>query len=456
MAVWSTIDYGEIAQRERIDAEYFQPAHLEYERRLARLSCETLGSLGFVTDGIHASPDIVEEEGIRYLSAKCVKDNDFSIGDALQISLRQDAQNTRTRLREGDLLITTVGTIGNAAVVPPELLPANIDRHLGLIRIRPDAPVDAYFVATFLNSEFGRFQSLREATGNVQLNLFIEKIKALKVPVLSVAADVSGRTRNAYQLRRKALNLIATAEGLVASTLGLSHVDISPGLLYVRSFSDLQAAGRFGSEYFMPCKQRVLDALANNLSRPLGDLFCSVRELFDPAGANRSLRVRNFDLTDALAPVLDDRKETIPEIEVGSTKKRFQAGDVVISRLRSYLREIALVRTSSTVPAIGSSEFIVLRPRDGDQKGKLSPEALFVYLRSLPVQTVLKWSQDGSQHPRFDERDLLAIPVPDAVVRIAPKIDVLVNEALAARAQATQCLDEAKATIERAVLSGAA
>src|SRR5438045_1721280 len=174
MGVWSIVRLDELGRRQRFDAEYFQPTYLSLEQSLNKVPCLTLGSLGLVTDGIHASPDVVDENGVRYLSAKCVKDNEFLVDDTLQITRQQDSANRRTQLREGDLLITTVGTIGNAAVVVPEILPANIDRHLGLIRIRAGAQVDAFFVATLLNSRVGRFQSLREATGNVQLNLFIE------------------------------------------------------------------------------------------------------------------------------------------------------------------------------------------------------------------------------------------------------------------------------------------
>jgi hypothetical protein len=75
-----------------------------------------------------------------------------------------------------------------------------------------------------------------------------------------------------------------------------------------------------------------------------------VRLLFDPRDARGDEEVRNFDLTDALDPVLDDRLEPMPAAEVGSTKKHFRDGDLVISRLRSYLREIALVRTSPSSP----------------------------------------------------------------------------------------------------------
>ena len=58
-----------------------------------------------------------------------------------------------------------------------------MDRHVGIIRIRKDAEVDPFYLAAFFNCSYGRFQTWRESTGNVQLNLFIEKINELLVPI---------------------------------------------------------------------------------------------------------------------------------------------------------------------------------------------------------------------------------------------------------------------------------
>ena len=120
---------------------------------------------------------------------------------------------------------------------------------------------------------------------------------------------------------------------------------------------------------------------------------------------------------------------------IRSTKKLFRYGDLVISRLRSYLKEIAIVRCSPSDLCVGSSEFVVLRP----QSGECSVSLLMVYLRSPLVQTVLAWSQDGSNHPRFDEHDLLAIPLPDRVADIQPEIDRLIDESVKSR-QATKAV----------------
>jgi hypothetical protein len=114
------------------------------------------------------------------------------------------------------------------------------------------------------------------------------------------------------------------------------------------------------------------------------------------------------------------------------------------------LKEIAVVRTSDESLAVGSSEFIVLRPQR-NAEWKLSSEALTVFLRSIPVQTILKWSQDGSNHPRFGDQALLEIPVPRVVINLAPTLEKAVSASIAAREQARLMLDRAKRSVEMAI-----
>ena len=76
---------------------------------------------------------------------------------------------------------------------------------------------------------------------------------------------------------------------------------------------------------------------------------------------------------------------------------------------------------------------------------------LMIFLRSAPVQTILKWCQDGSQHPRFSERDLLAIPVPDAVADASAGIEAMVRSAFNARARSRALLAAAKRAVEIAI-----
>ena len=113
-----------------------------------------------------------------------------------------------------------MGTIGNAAVVTANMLPSNADRHVGIVRLK-NKKFNVFYLSTFLNSKYGRFQTLRESTGNVQLNLFIEKIEELLIPDIESAQKIGGMTEEAVKLLENSCNLYLKAENLLLEELGL-------------------------------------------------------------------------------------------------------------------------------------------------------------------------------------------------------------------------------------------
>ena len=93
----------------------------------------------------------------------------------------------------------------------------------------------------------------------------------------------------------------------------------------------------------------------------------------------------------------------------------FQIGDVLISRLRPYLRQVAYV--DRTIPVLSeaallcSTEFFVLRSVDQQSIAFLVP-----FLLSVQVQRVLAASQEGGHHPRVRESTLLTLPLPSSLL----------------------------------------
>jgi hypothetical protein len=111
-----------------------------------------------------------------------------------------------------------------------------------------------------------------------------------------------------------------------------------------------------------------------------------------------------------------------------SAKRSLAPGDVIISRLRPYLRQVAYVDAGLFALAPGgnavvaSTEFYVLRARDGRELAGLVP-----FLLSAPVQRALSAGQEGGHHPRFARELLLELPVPREV------LDDLDRQALSVR-----------------------
>lgn len=93
--------------------------------------------------------------------------------------------------------------------------------------------------------------------------------------------------------------------------------------------------------------------------------------------------------------------------KIGSTKKLVKNGDIIISRLRPYLQQIAAICEDNPKDLALSTEFYVLRSRNKESVLYLIP-----YLFSDLIQKALNNSVEGNQHPRFDEDSLLNLPIP--------------------------------------------
>ncbi len=272
----------------------------------------------------------------------------------------------------------------------------------------------------------------------------------LPIPQFSERFDkgIATHVRRAYQLREESAKQIAQAESSLLHTLGLKNWHAPESLSYVRNSGQAFAAERFDAEYFHPAKTEALAKLNTLSDCTVGDLFNSVREMWQPDEDTGPEAVRNYDLSDALSPFLDGTKEPSDRTAIASTKKMIRAGDLVVSRLRSYLKEIALVQSGGDVPMVASTEYIVLRPK---QSGDLPVEALMIFLRSALPQVVFKWSQDGSNHPRFDEKELLRLPLPRVLIQEANEYVTAVRSVISRRESATQLLAAAKRAVEIAI-----
>lgn len=182
------------------------------------------------------------------------------------------------------------------------------------------------------------------------------------------------------------------------------------------NYSDFHLGLDFDAEHYHPARLEAFKYLSATSSKRVGDSFAPVSEVGAPGGD-----VDVYDLTDALGCFLsgDGGRSS------ASSKKQTQSGDIIVSRLRSYLREICIIpkRGDAYAPYV-STEFIVLRPKCG-----LSAW-LLPFLLSKPVQDILTWSQTGNLHPRIHVSDLLGLPVPSGMEKIKATVSKMVNDAV--------------------------
>ena len=130
-----------------------------------------------------------------------------------------------------------------------------------------------------------------------------------------------------------------------------------------------------------------------------------------------------INTSDAMGGYLNINSEVNDSIN--SNKKILRKGDVIISSLRPYLRQVAYVDEDRKEILGASTEFFVIRARNNESIAYLVP-----FLLSQPAQLVFENSVEGSQHPRFKEEDVLNLKIPKNIYDERANISKRVIEAI--------------------------
>ena len=183
--------------------------------------------------------------------------------------------------------------------------------------------------------------------------------------------------------------------------------------------SQLEGGLRLDAEFYHPEKLEAMKRLSKFGVSTISENFRNVKETFNPDRHQLvTTPARVFDLSDVSSFLLEEGVKVEKADEVGSTKKIFRQDDVLISRLRPYLKEVSFVGFND-VQKLASTEFIVLRKR---KDSKFPPQVLFALLITDEVQKILFWSQGGTEHPRFSENLLMGLELPKLSEKIAESI----------------------------------
>lgn len=144
--------------------------------------------------------------------------------------------------------------------------------------------------------------------------------------------------------------------------------------------------------------------------RALSDIVQSISQTQTPPEAARFV----LDTGNAREGLLDITILGNPVTGRTSAKKMVADGDVIVSRLRPYLRQVALI-PPGTCDLLGvdrlycSTEFLVFRTKEAG----VDLAGLVAWLLSEPVQGMMSAAATGGHHPRINADLLLNSPVDD-------------------------------------------
>lgn len=193
-------------------------------------------------------------------------------------------------------------------------------------------------------------------------------------------------------------------------------------------------------EHYDPIKWR-----SRTSGLPLAELAQLVSDTISPSvfGSSPCLILDTSHATEGFINLARYSQESSSK---NSLKKKMQSGDVIISRLRPYLRQVALVDSgiprSDSQPVLCSTEFFVLRGKSEDADIAF----LVPFLLCNEVQQILAASQSGGHHPRFDAKTLLELRVPHGLIAQRTHLSNEVRKAVTAYRASEKGIANAKKT----------
>lgn len=430
----------------RIDAEFYKPQNQFLFDKLNRQTYQKLNRLAFITDGIHASPEVVDE-GVRYISAKCVKDNYWVLDNCISISNNQNHANPRTQLQVNDVIISTVGTIGNVAVVDNDVVPCNCDRHVGIVRIRDKGNLSPFYLSSFLNSKYGYFQSIREAAGNVQLNLYIRNIGNILVPRLgNQESKIAKLTQDGYTARKQSQSLYTQAQQLLEQELGLDKLTFEKPVGYEARFSEVSCALRNDAEFYNPYAKKISERIQTYENRKLGLDFLikngfpwQSAMFLDNNSGEPVVRIR--DIRPGAIEV-ENLTSIIPSYAQSNSFPKANKGDIVIGMDGLKYFYASILEESCYV----NQRVAHLTKKSG---GIISPEyATFIINSAIGQAQLLRDMTVATTVGHITNMNIRNLVIPYPSKSFHDKISTLVRDSIDKKKESKALLEQAKSRVE--------
>ena len=447
--IFNSITYDESAFIVRVDPKYYQlQEELKSFKSNSDVDMCNFGALILnITDGEHAGQTFVKN-GILFLKNSSIKDFDISVNDGFYITKRNHNRLARSAIKSGDILFTTIGHLGSAAIVPEEFCEANMNQNF--VKIQVDAKkINPYYVACFLNSKFARKQIKALLTGNIQSILTYPKIRNIKIVFPTDnkrQVAIANKYKEATKLSQDAENKIKKALSIFESHLKIDK-EAYPKMFNV-SCDDFCNVPMWTVKAHLPeyvqTEQKIID---NHRYVNLGKIT-TMRKGDEPGSDSYS---DYLDKTVSDVPFI--RTSDIYNYQIDLSPDNFvdnatykdlsqdvEVGDVIFTK-DGKIAECAMVTESDR--AVYQSGIAIIRINDYGKSIGLTQEYIFTAMicNKIGKYTADRYTVTASTIPHLKEHYIKEMKIPLLDESVILEITHLIK-------QAFTCIEEKKKLIQ--------
>lgn len=443
----------------RFDAEHYQKNYRSIIEKIQRKEYKKLSELikTPVITGHTPSMKIDRFYGgnVKFIKTDNLRENRISGEFNHTLTEEGNQEVARSTLKAGDIITTIIGAtydiVGRTSIIQKEILPANINQNIALIRPDNDL-INSDYLNIFLNTKYGRNLLYWQSRQTGQVNLNCREVERIYVPLFQTLESAIEKIVHAIEiLKIDVKSKYEQAETVLLETLDLADFEPSQEPVNIKNFSEsFGSSGRLDSEYYQIKYEQVVERIKSTNYDRLSNLV-KIKKSIEPGSAHYSdeglpfVRVADYDkfglstpnkyLTDEfcnenaeLIKKLKPKKETILFSKDGSVGTAYM------------LRKDADFITSGAI--------LHLTVKD---KTKIIPEYLTLALNSKLVQMQAERDAGGSiiLHWRVSEIENVVVPVIEFDKQ--REIADLVEESFKLKKQSEHLLEVAKTAVEMAI-----
>lgn len=438
----ANVSLKELNWETRLDAEYYRPEALFYLKSLEERKSVPISSVAkFVVGPFGSTVTVdkyVDDEDFSYVRNLDVKNFVINNPEA-HIPKELFEKLSRFQIKEGDLLVTVVGTLGKVAIARAKDIKSIFSCKSTIVRC---SEIDPYYLATYLNSKIGQTLLLRCKRGAIQEGLNLPDIKTLQVaiPSSSFQNKIREQVITAFSLDEKSIKKYQEAEQLLLREINLEEYKATGKNVSIRNLSDCVVSNRFDAEYW----QIDFDSIQNTIRKNKGG-FGTLEKLFDVSEKKVQIDPEKEYFYAELADV-SSSTGTVDNFTLLKGKELPSRGrmalknkDIIVSSVEGSLEKVALV-SSDAKNLLGSTGFFVLRQKEYE------PEVALILLKTKPIQALLKRQAQGTILTAIPKTSLARVLLP----RLNEKTQKTIKNIIS---QSHQQMQEAKDLLETAKLA---
>lgn len=411
----SIIQSSELEGATRLDAEHYQKEYITLRSRLVLIDSVPL--LNLISSNVVTghTPSMKKESfyggNINFIKTDNLRENQIIQDFNHSLTDTGNKQILRSSLKEKDVIVTIIGAtfdiIGRACLITKEILPANINQNIALIRV--NEKIFPEYLNIYLNTKFGRKYLYYLSRQTEQVNLCCREFEQLLVPLFSMnfQSQIKELLENANKLFTKSKTFYSQAEALFLKELSINDIDLSQESCYMINSVDTITAKRIDAEYYQPKYENII----NTIKKYPGGFslvkneFVQIKDSFpkDDTKFYRYIEIGSIDISHGHIECLYLKGNELPT----NAKLITNGGELIVSKVRPTRGAVTLI----------------------------------------PVT--------GTSYPTVDDDDILELPVPLIKQKLQNQVGSLINESYSAYSKAKALLEEAKKKVEEMIENGA-